>query len=164
MSHIAYLSLGSNVGDRAESLRTAIAQLAALGDVTKISSIYETEPVGVTGQSWFLNCVVELRTNKDAPELMRALLEVERAMGRERKQVKGPRNIDLDLLLFDDTTVNTAELTVPHPAMHERRFVLEPLAEIAPGAFHPKLRKTAWKLLESIPRDYEVRRIHDQTM
>jgi len=130
-----------------------------LGEVTRESSLYETEPVGFTEQPWFLNGAVELRTELAAAALMRELLGIERAMGRESNRPKGPRNIDLDLLLFDNQIVNATELTVPHPEMHERRFVLAPLAEIAPDAIHPILRKTALELLEALPAAGEVRRI-----
>ena len=139
-------------------LRDATQRLQEAGKVVRISSYYETEPMEFTAQPWFLNCVVELRTEITPVELMRMLLRIERAMGRERNQAKGPRNIDLDLLLYDDETVATPELTLPHPAMHARRFVLVPLAEIAPGAMHRILRKNARQLLASLPEGGEVRR------
>jgi 2-amino-4-hydroxy-6-hydroxymethyldihydropteridine diphosphokinase len=156
--HTAFLSLGSNVGDRLARLREACERLQVAGEVVRISSYYETEPIEFTAQPWFLNCVVELRTEITPVELMRTLLRIERAMGRERNQAKGPRNIDLDLLLYDDETVTTAELTLPHPAMHARRFVLVPLAEIAPAAMHPILRKSAQQLLADLLEGGEVRR------
>jgi 2-amino-4-hydroxy-6-hydroxymethyldihydropteridine diphosphokinase len=159
MEHTAYLSLGSNVGDRAANLRDAIARLQEFGTVSRVSSWYETEPVELTEQPWFLNCAVEMHTALAPLDLMKAMLNIERAMGRERNQPKGPRNIDLDLLLYDNDTVTTPELTVPHPAMHERRFVLTPLAEIAPHAMHPVLRKNAFQLLATLPPDFEVRRV-----
>jgi 2-amino-4-hydroxy-6-hydroxymethyldihydropteridine diphosphokinase len=157
--HTAYLSLGSNVGDRGANLREAIRRLQEIGEVVRTSSYYETEPMEFTAQRWFLNCAVELRTMMAPVSLMQTLLSVERAMGRERNEAKGPRNIDLDLLLYDDETVTTPELTLPHPAMHERRFVLAPLVEIAPVAMHPILRKTAWQLLKNLPAGGEVRRL-----
>ncbi len=163
MEHRAYLSLGSNLGDRVANLREAISRLREAGTVARVSSLYETEPVEMKEQPWFVNCVVELRTTLPPLVLMRTLLDVEKAMGRERTQPKGPRKIDLDLLLYDDETVNTEELTLPHPAMHERRFVLVPLAEIAPLAIHPESRKTAWQLLEMLPAGDEVRRL-DETI
>jgi len=157
--HTAYISLGSNVGDRLGNLQDAIARMGELGDVSRVSSWYETEPVEFTEQPWFLNGVAELRTEMTASALMQGLLKIERAMGRERNRPKGPRNIDLDLLLFDNDIVNTSELTLPHPSMHERRFVLAPLAEIAPNAIHPILQETALQLLESLPMGSEVRRV-----
>ncbi|HEY3928574.1 MAG TPA: 2-amino-4-hydroxy-6-hydroxymethyldihydropteridine diphosphokinase [Candidatus Koribacter sp.] len=157
VEHTAYLSLGSNVGDRAANLREAIARLRAAGKVKRVSSLYETEPVEFTEQAWFLNCAVELRTEMGPADLLHALLGIEKSMGRMRNQPKGPRNIDIDLLLYDDETVNTPELTLPHPSMHERGFVLVPLAEIAPNVVHPTLRKTAWELLNTLREDAAVR-------
>lgn len=159
MSHTAYLSLGSNVGDRAANLRDAIERLRTIGAIVRVSSWYETEPVGLREQPWFLNGALELQTALAPLDLIKAMLNIERAMGRERNQLKGPRNIDLDLLLYDDEKINTPELTVPHPAMQERRFVLAPLVEIAPGAMHPVLCKTAFQLLEMLPQGPEVRRV-----
>ncbi len=135
--HKVYLSLGSNVGDRAENLRTAIHHLDRLGKVVTVSSFYETEPVELTAQPWFLNCAIELDTEKMPRQLINGVLAIEQEMGRRRRQKKGPRNIDIDILLFGNSVVEARGLTIPHPAMHERRFVLEPLAEIAPDARHP---------------------------
>ena len=153
------LSLGSNIGDRAANLQSAIEELSRFGKVAAVSSFYETEPVEFTKQPWFLNCAVSLDTEKTPGQLLRALLEIERTMGRLRTQQKGPRKIDIDILLFGDSSVNTATLTIPHPAMHERRFVLEPLAEIAPNARHPLLNKTVRELRDSLPPGQEVRRV-----
>lgn len=158
MSHRAFISLGSNLGDRRENLCEAIRRLSPFGKVTRTSSFYETEPVEMTEQPWFVNAVLEFSTELAPVALLRRLLEVERSMGRERNVPKGPRNIDLDLLLYDDESVNTVDLSLPHPALHERRFVLEPLVEIAPEAWHPTLRKPAWKLLEMLPSTSAVRR------
>ena len=160
MRHTAYISLGSNVGDRQANLLEAIERLADAGEVGRVSSWYETAPVEFTEQPWFLNAAVKIETPATSLELMRKLLSIERAMGRERTQPKGPRNIDLDLLLYDDETVNTPELTLPHPAMHQRRFVLAPLAEIEPNAIHPLLHKTAQELHETLPPGPEVRRVN----
>ncbi len=153
MKKIAYLSLGSNVGDRRANLRTAIGKLLNLGNLVDVSSFYETEPVEFTEQPWFINCVVALQTNLSAEEFLKQVLAIEGEMGRTRTQPKGPRNIDLDILLFGDAHLNTPPLTIPHPAMHQRRFVLEPLAEIAPDAKHPILKKTAREMLKQLPRD-----------
>ena len=154
----AYLSLGSNLGDREANLREAIQRLDGLGTVTKVSSFYETEPVEFTEQPWFVNCAAELETNLSARELLNGMLAIEHGMGRERIQPKGPRLIDLDLLLFGDTVVHEHGLTVPHPAMHERRFVLEPVNEIAPQAWHPTRCKTVGEMLEELPAGAAVRR------
>jgi 2-amino-4-hydroxy-6-hydroxymethyldihydropteridine diphosphokinase len=157
---LAHLSLGSNLGDREAQLRQALVQLAALGDVISVSSFYETEPVDFIEQPWFLNCAVALATNKTPEELMTSLLEIERQMGRQRGREKGPRLIDLDILLFDDCVVRSSAVTIPHPAMHKRRFVLEPLAEIAPDVMHPILKKTIRELLDALPPAQKVRKLH----
>jgi 2-amino-4-hydroxy-6-hydroxymethyldihydropteridine diphosphokinase len=159
MPQLAYLSLGSNVGDRAQQLRDAQARLSAAGRVVAASSLYETEPVEFTEQPWFLNCAVALETEKDPQELMAEILDIEKEMGRRRMQKKGPRSIDIDILLVGDAVIDSPELTIPHPAMHERRFVLEPLAEIAPEVRHPLLRKTIRELLDALPAGQTVRKI-----
>lgn len=159
MAVTVYLSLGSNIGDRKVHLRDAISHLERTGRVMAVSSFYETEPVEVTDQAWFLNCVVELQTSSAPDELMAQILEIEKQMGRERIQKKGPRTIDIDILLFNDAVVDTPELIVPHPAMASRRFVLEPLAEIAPEAHHAVLKKTVQELLEELPSGQVVRRL-----
>jgi 2-amino-4-hydroxy-6-hydroxymethyldihydropteridine diphosphokinase len=151
MSARVYLSLGSNVGDRASQLRDAQARLNAAGRIVKVSSFFETEPVDFTNQPWFLNCAVELETTRTPQQLMAKILRIEKEMGRRRAQKKGPRSIDIDILLFGDETISSPELTIPHPAMHERRFVLEPLAEIASEARHPMLNKTVRELLGELP-------------
>ena len=159
MSKTLYLSLGSNVGDREQNLRDAISRLGSVGDVTSVSSFYETEPVEVTNQPWFVNCAVAVETAKAPQEVMAMLLGIEEAMGRRRRTNKGPRIIDVDILLFDDTVVDAPSLTIPHPAMHERRFVLEPLAEIAPGVRHLVLKRTVRELLDALPAGQVVRKV-----
>jgi 2-amino-4-hydroxy-6-hydroxymethyldihydropteridine diphosphokinase len=156
MMNLAYLSLGSNIGDREAQLREAIRRLDGIGQVRKISSLYETEPVEFTQQALFLNCAVVLETSLAARELMSRLLEIERTLGRERVQKKGPRTIDIDILLLGDLVVNSSQVTIPHPAMAERRFVLEPLGEIAPEAVHPVLQKTVRELLAELPPGQNV--------
>lgn len=159
MPNLVYLSLGSNVGNRDSNLREAIQRIEGLGRVTEVSSFYETEPVEFTEQPWFVNCAVALETTQPAAELMRGLLAIEREMGRQRLQKKGPRIIDIDILLFGDAIVNTPDLTIPHPAMADRRFVLEPLAEIAQQARHPVLKRTIGELLRDLPAGQTVRRV-----
>ena len=159
MSQIAYLSLGSNLGARESNLREAIRRLARLGRVVAASSFYETEPVEFTDQAWFLNCAVALESQATPSQLMKELLGVEREMGRERIQKKGPRSIDLDILLFGDVVIDSPDLCIPHAAMARRRFVLAPLAEIAPHARHPVLKKTVRELLQDLPPGQTVRKI-----
>jgi 2-amino-4-hydroxy-6-hydroxymethyldihydropteridine diphosphokinase len=157
--HPAYLSLGSNVGNREGQLREAVARLKTIGRLTRISSFYETEPVGFTKQPWFLNCTVALETDQTPQELMKALLRIEQDMGRRRVQKKGPREIDIDILLFDQEIVTENELTIPHPAMSERRFVLAPLAEIAAEVRHPVTGKTVQEMLCDLPKGHVVRKV-----
>jgi 2-amino-4-hydroxy-6-hydroxymethyldihydropteridine diphosphokinase len=155
----AYLSLGSNVGDRFANLNSAIEQLRHREQVMAVSSFYETEPVEFTDQPWFVNCVVKIETQRTAQELLQEILSIEKNMGRNRLQPKGPRNIDIDILLMEDTILDTPEVTIPHPAMAQRRFVLEPLAEIDPGVMHPVIMKKAAELLDELPRGQSVRKV-----
>ncbi len=159
MENLAYLSLGSNMGDREAQLRHAISRLEDHGHVRAISSFYETEPVEFTQQSWFLNCAVSLETHETPAQLMQNLLKIEQEMGRRRDEKKGPRTIDIDILLFAEIIVNTPELTIPHPAMTNRRFVLEPLAEIASDLQYPASKKTIRRLLAELPPGQKVRRV-----
>ena len=154
MKRTAYLSLGSNLGDREGNLREAIARLGELGSVSRVSALYETEPVEVAGQQpWFLNCAAAVETELTPLEFLKRMLAIEQAMGRKRTQPKGPRTIDMDIIFFGDELLDTKELSVPHPAMQHRRFVLAPLAEIAPETMHPVLHRTARELLNSLPAD-----------
>ena len=151
MKKTAYLSLGSNLGDRRANLRNAIGKLLNLGNLLAVSSFYETEPVEFTEQPWFLNCAAALQTDLTAEDFLTEIMAIEREMGRQRTQPKGPRSIDIDILLFGKMVLRTPALALPHPAMHERRFVLEPLAEIAPDLQHPVLKKTIQELLRDLP-------------
>jgi len=159
MATMVYLSLGSNVGDRRARLLEALGRLSVLAPIAAVSSFYETEPVEVTDQPWFLNAVIAIETEQSPEQLIASVLQIEEAMGRQRVQKKGPRSIDIDILLFGDQVVNSSHVTIPHPAMHERRFVLEPLAEIAPDLRHPVLNKTTRELLDLLPPGQAVRRI-----
>jgi len=154
-----YLSLGSNVGDREANLRAAIGALADEGvHVTRVSSIYETEPVDYLEQPWFLNCALAGETELPALELIKKLREIEARMGSKKLVAKGPRLIDMDILLYGQETIDTPELQVPHPRMHLRRFVLAPLAEIAPEQKHPSWGGTISDLLSRTTDRSQVRR------
>ena len=149
----SYVSLGSNVGDRAGNLLLGVRGMLDAGlEVIRLSHIYETEPVETFSQPLFLNQVAELRgSTLPPPETVLArLLRIEYALGRRREVEKGPRPIDLDLLLYRDHTSESAFLTLPHRRLHARRFVLQPLAELAPGLVHPSLKKTIKELLEEV--------------
>ena len=146
---ISYIALGSNMGDREKNLKEALKYIAELPEtkIIKSSAIYETEPVGEPKQRPFYNAVLKMETSLDPERLLQKLQEVEKTFGRVHKQKWGPRTLDLDILLYDQQIIATDKLTIPHPLMAERAFVLEPLAEIDPEAYHPVLEKTAAELL-----------------
>jgi len=153
MSHIAYIGLGANLGDRQAHILEAAETLRQTQGVldVRMSTLCETKPVGgPAGQGMYFNAAARVEADLDAPSLLAVLLDIEARLGRQRSEKWGPRVIDLDLLLFDDQVIDTPGLTVPHPRMHARRFVLEPLAEIAPEAFHPGLQQSVRQLLEQL--------------
>ncbi len=145
----AFLSLGSNLGDRLANLKRAIEKIEESDklEVKKVSPVYETEPVGRENQGWFLNLVLQVETFLEPFALLERLSSIEDQMGRKREKRWGSRNIDLDILLYDTRMVDSERLTIPHPRMHERRFVLVPLAQIAPKLLHPRLKKNIEELL-----------------
>jgi len=155
---IVYLSLGSNVGDRRANLQEAISLLAPTVRFLRVSPIYETEPVDYVDQAWFLNLVVEAETGLSPTRLLSRLAAIERSLGRVRTAPKGPRTIDADLLLYGDVVVDTARLQVPHPRMAARRFVLAPLADLAPDLRHPVTRQPVHEMLQAAPAQ-TVRRL-----
>ncbi|MFZ0922974.1 MAG: 2-amino-4-hydroxy-6-hydroxymethyldihydropteridine diphosphokinase, partial [Candidatus Acidiferrales bacterium] len=143
-----YISLGSNVGDREQQIAAAIQALGTRGiRILRQSSIYSTEPVDVATQSWFLNCVLEVETELMPRQLLRTFQEIENELGRKHTVRRGPRVIDLDILLYGTSVIHSQELEVPHPRMSHRRFVLVPLAEIAPALRHPVENKSIEELL-----------------
>ena len=158
MKQTVYFSLGSNLGDRAKNLRDAIAAMGNAGvSVVRVSSVYETEPVDYLDQPWFLNCAVEAEAELAALDLLHALRGIEAEMGSKKLIVKGPRLIDIDILLYGNEIIDTPELQVPHRRMHLRRFVLEPLAEVAPSVQHPVSHLSISELLARTPDKSAVR-------
>lgn len=155
-----YIGLGSNIGDRRRNLERAARELARLGRELKTSSLYETEPVGVEDQPWFLNAVASLETDLWPRQLVRKLKQIEDRLGRVPGRRFGPRVIDLDLLLYGDLEIDVPTLAVPHPRLHLRRFVLEPLAELDPELRHPSLGLRTKEMLERLEgeSDRAVRR------
>ncbi|HUK53886.1 MAG TPA: 2-amino-4-hydroxy-6-hydroxymethyldihydropteridine diphosphokinase [Candidatus Binatia bacterium] len=161
MKKSIHLGLGSNLGDRAAYLEQAITALAAAGvTVVRCSSFYATEPIGFAPQHWFLNAVVQAETDLMPRQLLHATQEVERSLGRRRMVRNGPRTVDIDILFYGGNVVRMPDLEIPHPRMAERRFVLVPLREIAPGLRHPTLRLSIAELLAATPDRSEVRRWH----
>lgn len=157
---IYVLGLGGNLGRRAARLAEARRRLEQGGvAVLRASSVYETEPVDLVDQPWFLNQVLEVRSGLDPAALLALAKSVEAAMKRAPAVPKGPRTIDIDILLAEDTVLRTPEIVLPHPRLHLRNFVLVPLAELAPDAVHPVLGRTAAELLRRSPDRSRVRKL-----
>ena len=158
MAH-AYIGLGSNIDDRFNYITQALQLLLDADDVSlvQISSLYETEPVGYEEQDWFLNGVVAVETGLSVHRLLALLKEIEGAVGRQHRARWGPREVDLDLLIYDQCCINTPDLIVPHPEMHQRSFVLVPFAEIAPDVLHPIFRQNIRTLLSNLNDEKTVK-------
>lgn len=161
MGHIAFIGIGSNLGDKIAHCEKAIIEILNIDRHRLIarSSLYRTQPVGYTAQEWFVNGVVKIETDMEPLDLHRMLKAVELKLGRMETFRWGPRIIDLDLLFFDDLRMETEELWLPHPRLHLRQFVLIPLSEIDPNFIHPVLKKTAGELLKEIEEDQGVERL-----
>jgi 2-amino-4-hydroxy-6-hydroxymethyldihydropteridine diphosphokinase len=160
----AFLGLGSNLGQREDSIERAVAALAQTPGIVvrRRAGLYETEPVGVCDQPWFLNTVVEIETELSPSELLTVCKQIERSLGRRERMRYGPREIDLDILFYDDVVVSEKDLQIPHAQVHRRRFVLVPLAEIAPHHVHPVLHQTVAQLLKNVADRTEVRPLRSQ--
>lgn len=157
-STIAYIGIGSNLGDKLFNCRHSIDKINQLPGchVSAVSAIFKTEPVGVTGQPWYANCVVELSTTQVPSQLLKGLLSVESDMGRIRKKRWEARIVDLDILLFGQEIIESDNLIIPHPLLHKRQFVLEPLYQLAPDLVHPVLKLTMNQLLNKLPKGPSV--------
>ncbi len=158
-----YLSLGSNLGDRVGHIQEALKKLGERGlKVCRVSSFYRTEPVDFRPQPWFVNCVAEVETDLMPLRLLATLQSIERALGRRPGIAKGPRPIDIDILLYDNRVVRTADLTIPHRRLEERRFVLIPLAELAANLRHPVSERTVLDMLGSTKDNSQVIRLKSE--
>lgn len=154
---IAYLSLGSNLGHREANIRSALKMLGQEVQILKVSSLYETEPVGYKDQPWFLNCVCSIETDLSPQALLKFAKAIEKKVGRKRTIRFGPRPIDIDILFYEDLILDSPDLVIPHPRLAERAFVVVPLKEIAPNLIHPLLGLTIEELLQQVGRLEKVR-------
>ena len=162
--HDVFISLGSNMGNRLGYIKNAIDALKHKSQVTTVSPIYETSPYGNVEQGNFLNCAVYIKTVLPPFALLEYIHKVEKALGRERRIKWGPRTIDIDIVFYDEIILNTLELTIPHPDMQNRLFVLKPLADIAPQQYHPVLKKSVKDLLESLHFDKDICKLYEKSL
>lgn len=153
-----FIGVGSNMGDREDNIRLAVKSLSLHGKIKVMSSLYETEPEGYEKQPYFLNCVVSIDTDITAHVLLQNLKDIEKKAGRKSSFRNAPRTLDLDILFYGDSIVNTQDLVIPHPRLPERSFVLVPLVEIAPSFMHPVLHKTAQQMLSELTKDKKIAR------
>jgi len=161
MGHIAYIGIGSNVGNKVDQCEKAISEILKV-DRHKLlvkSSLFKTKPIGYTSQDWFVNGVIKIETDLEPLDLLRVLKTIESQLGRKETFRWGPRMIDLDILIFDDREMRTEDLQIPHPLLHERQFVLVPLAEIDRDLVHPVLEKTIGELLKNLKEDQGVEKL-----
>ena len=161
MRHIAYIGIGSNIGNKARTCQKAIAEILKANHHKLLaqSSLFKTQPVGYTSQDWFVNGVIKIETELEPLDLLRMLKAIESRMGRAKTVRWGPRVIDLDILFFDEEVIKSEEVQIPHPSLHERQFVLIPLAEIDRNLIHPGLKKTVRELLEALKEDQGVEKL-----
>ena len=161
MGHIAYIGIGSNLGDKLNHCEEAVSEILKIDRHTLLakSPFFKTQPVGYTSQDWFVNGVIKIKTDLEALELLRTLKTIESQLGRMKTFRWGPRTIDLDILFFDDVEIHTEELQIPHPHIQDRQFVLIPLAEIDQNLVHPVLKKTVHELLTNFKEDQGVKEL-----
>jgi 2-amino-4-hydroxy-6-hydroxymethyldihydropteridine diphosphokinase len=161
MGHIAYIGIGSNVGDKLHHCERAISEILKI-DRHKLlakSSLFKTQPIGYTSQDWFVNGVIKIETDLEAPQLLQTLKDIESQLGRTETFRWRPRTIDLDILFFDDIEIHTKELQIPHPLIQDRQFVLIPMAEIDRNLIHPVFKKTIRELLDNFKEDQGVEKL-----
>ena len=155
----AYIGVGTNIGNKNKNIKKAISLLEEKAKSVKISPVYETEPVGYKKQEWFLNCCAKIKTELSPLNLLRFLKSIERIMRRKKMVRFGPRIIDLDILFYNNKIINKRNLVIPHPRLHERLFVLEPLSKIAPGFVHPKLKKNILELRNKLKKRKNIEKV-----
>jgi len=161
MGHIAYIGIGSNLGDKIDQCKRAISEILKADHHRLLakSPFFKTQPVGYTAQDWFVNGVIKIETDLEPFDLLKTIKTIESKLGRVKTFQWGPRSIDLDILFFNEREIKAEGLQIPHPLLHERQFVLIPLAEIDPGLIHPVLKKTVQELLENLKQDQGVEKI-----